>query len=520
MSEHPFITAGPICSEGSVYIERNADAKAMEWLSRMEYVTVVEPRQSGKTSLINRLILRMSPHGYCFAVRDLSVGRSQAASVKDWYAWFGSWLAQALDFVSDCQALEIPSSCAGCETFFAKVARIAQALNRRVVIVLDEAGAIPTELATDFFSLIRSIYTTRQSYTWWKYVTFVIAGAFNPKELIKDTSVSNFNVDQRVTLTDFNGDQVRQLVTHLGLPCDETDAVAKRIYYWTDGQPYLCQYLCHSIAEQALCGGQSNMEAAVDEAVDGFFACDMRHLSRIEEVTSTGGLLDYTLRITRRASIRFSPAVNYKHFLLAHVLGVIKPDSGGRCRIRNRIYERAFSEAEWTGAAEGEGAHEVIKSQRITVFISYCHADQKYVSEDRRSLLSFLRGLEGEGISFWLDRRLKAGDLWDNEISDRLATANIALVLVSQAFLNSAYCTNVEAQSFIESRKLRGLRILPVILSACDWREREWLSGTQVLPLEGANIEQHYSKQGERKALYLQILNQIRENAKKILERS
>jgi hypothetical protein len=145
----------------------------------------------------------------------------------------------------------------------------------------------------------------------------------------------------------------------------------------------------------------------------------------------------------------------------------------------------------------------------VSVMVSYSHADSAYVGDSRGSLLSYLRVLERENVSFWCDRSLHAGDLWNSEIESQLQAADIALVLVSQAFLNSSYCTK-EARAFIERRRANGLRILPIILSACDWTSQPWLAETQLLPLDGRNIEQHYALPGKRKALYLQILRELR----------
>jgi TIR domain len=144
----------------------------------------------------------------------------------------------------------------------------------------------------------------------------------------------------------------------------------------------------------------------------------------------------------------------------------------------------------------------------VSVMVSYSHADKAYVNESRGSLLSYLRALERESVTFWCDRRLRAGDVWDNEIEMQLQRADIALVLVSQAFLNSSYCDK-EAKAFIERRRTNGLRIVPIILSPCDWRNQPWLAETQVLPVDGRNIEQHYSLPGKRKALYLSILHEL-----------
>ena len=151
----------------------------------------------------------------------------------------------------------------------------------------------------------------------------------------------------------------------------------------------------------------------------------------------------------------------------------------------------------------------------VSIMVSYSHADAAYVEESRGSLLSYLRALERENVTFWWDRRLRAGDIWDGEIEKQLQRADIALVLVSQAFLNSSYCRK-EARAFIQRRRDGGLRILPVILSACDWLNEPWLAETQVLPADGRNIEQHYSLPGRRKALYLSILHELRAAAEAV----
>jgi hypothetical protein len=340
MNENPFQAGGPLLADSSVYIPREADRKAAIHLSRMEYVTLVEPRQHGKTSLINRLIGQFSTQGYFFAYRDLMADRSLGASPDDWYASLGKRLLRQLRFIPRDQRPQLPADSASWEDFLADVAERAEITNQNVVIVLDEIGAIPVDLATDFFSIIRSVYASRQNLPFWQRLTFVIAGAFNPKDLIQDKVVSNFNVDQRILLDDFNLSQVWQLVVHLGLPGDLTDAVAERVYYWTDGQPYLCQRICVCLAEQQV----PVTVTAVDGAVERIFHEDTHHLSRVKDLTAEPDLMAYTWRITSEPRSRFNAALNDRHFRLAHIVGVIKTDPDGRCQIRNRIYERALAE--------------------------------------------------------------------------------------------------------------------------------------------------------------------------------
>jgi hypothetical protein len=159
-------------------------------------------------------------------------------------------------------------------------------------------------------------------------------------------------------------------------------------------------------------------------------------------------------------------------------------------------------------------ADAVSTADTVNVFVSYCHYDAKYVAAKGDSLLSFVQGgLEDEHLKFWVDLTITAGDLWDENIRRSLERADIALVLVSQAFLNSSYCMTVEAPSFIQSRVNRGLRIIPVLLSACDWKKHKWLASTQAIPRDGKTVETHFSGPAKRKELFLQVLEQIRRNA-------
>lgn len=141
----------------------------------------------------------------------------------------------------------------------------------------------------------------------------------------------------------------------------------------------------------------------------------------------------------------------------------------------------------------------------MKIFVSYSHKDSRYLEDD--SLLGFLRGLEREGAEFWTDREIHAGESWDSVIKANLESAQIALVLVSQGFLDSAYCQDTETRSFLENTTF----LFPIILSPCEWQRHEWLASRQFLPANGETIEQHYTDPGRRKALFLQIREQLRE---------
>jgi hypothetical protein len=97
-------------------------------------------------------------------------------------------------------------------------------------------------------------------------------------------------------------------------------------------------------------------------------------------------------------------------------------------------------------------------------------------------------------------------------IKSHIQSCDIALVLVSQGFLDSDYCQNVEIEQFLAGTK----HLFPVILSPCDWKRHEWLASRQFLPGGDQTIEEHYRDDGERKCLFLTVREQLLERARLI----
>ena len=146
----------------------------------------------------------------------------------------------------------------------------------------------------------------------------------------------------------------------------------------------------------------------------------------------------------------------------------------------------------------------------VKVFVSYSRQDASYLEKD--SLLGFLEGLEKDGVEFWTDRKIQVGESWDEVIKSNIQSADIALVLVSQGFLDSEYCQDVEIRGFL-SRKTH---LFPVILSPCDWPRHDWLKRRQFLPGGEQTVEEHFQDPGRRKRLFLEIREQLRERAERI----
>lgn len=121
---------------------------------------------------------------------------------------------------------------------------------------------------------------------------------------------------------------------------------------------------------------------------------------------------------------------------------------------------------------------------KISIFYSYSHSDEAF----RERLEKSLSSLRKDGlINEWHDRKIKAGDEWEDEIDKYLNEAKIVLFLISPDFIHSDYCMGVEVKRAIERHWERRCRIIPVILKPADWSQTEFHS-FQALPKDAKPI--------------------------------
>src|SRR5690349_4122324 len=102
-------------------------------------------------------------------------------------------------------------------------------------------------------------------------------------------------------------------------------------------------------------------------------------------------------------------------------------------------------------------------SFRTRIFISYSHADSKWLERLKRHLKPLAR----EGLECWDDTHIRPGDDWHQEISTALDMAQAAILLISPDFFASDFIDEDELPPLLAAAEGKGVRILPVIISAC-----------------------------------------------------
>jgi hypothetical protein len=151
------------------------------------------------------------------------------------------------------------------------------------------------------------------------------------------------------------------------------------------------------------------------------------------------------------------------------------------------------------------------------IFVSYSHADSAYLDKD--SLLGHLQGLKRDGAQFWTDRNIPVGIDWHKAIMAAIDRADIAMVLVSQALLNSEYIQNFEIRSSLVRARDQAMFVFPIILSPCDWKRESWLRQRQFIPTNDQTIEEHFAEPpGVRKRIFQTITEALRQRVAAVEE--
>lgn len=125
----------------------------------------------------------------------------------------------------------------------------------------------------------------------------------------------------------------------------------------------------------------------------------------------------------------------------------------------------------------------------LKLFISYSHKDEELVNR----FISHLAPLKDNGlIKEWYDRKLVAGEEFNDTIDNNLENAEIICLMISASFLDSDSCKKEKRKAF-ELNTKKNIPVLPIILSHCGWKDDQELSKKLALPTDGKPLKDYYN---------------------------
>ena len=343
-----FHTSGTLRHDAASYLERSADRDLMKGLASGEFCYVLTSRQMGKSSLMVRTAWRLRNKGARVVTLDLTA-LGYNLTVDQWYeglifrlGWQTSLEEELEEFWEQNEKLS------PMQRFFAAIRRVLlERFPEPLVIFLDELDMLRSlPFRTDeFLAAIREGYNQRSVDPVFHRLTFCMLGVATPSELIEDSSMTPFNIGQRIDLEDFNLVEIAPLASGLGRSPEAATELIDRIFHWTHGHPYLTQQFCKAVAVDETV----HTLAAVDELCSRLFLSAKAaekddNLLFVRECmlrssVDRSRLLGWYAMIRAGDSV---PADDTDPVLNALRLSGIVRSEEGELKVRNRIYEHVF----------------------------------------------------------------------------------------------------------------------------------------------------------------------------------
>ena len=213
-------------------------------------IRIKAPRQMGKSSLMTRAISYANEAGYHSAVIDFQLADRQIFQDFDRFLkWFCIAIARSLDLPHRIEEYwdDIFGSKMSCKDYFENY--LLTNIEQPLVLALEEVDCLfqYTDLADDFFALLRSWHEEAKSRSIWQKIRLILAHS-TEVYIPLNINQSPFNVGLPLELPEFNREQILELAVRHGL--DRHKFPVDALMEMVGGHPFLVRVALYYLVEQ------------------------------------------------------------------------------------------------------------------------------------------------------------------------------------------------------------------------------------------------------------------------------
>lgn len=257
---------GTMLQKSPFYIERETDEEALHALHESNGVTITikGPRQMGKSSLLNRLLVEGKASDMRTAFIDFQLIETAAMENADvFYRQFCSLLSWEFDIEDRTEEYwKNPLGQVQKTTNYLQKRLFREIQDSQILLAMDEVERMfGSPFRSDFFSMLRSWHNNRARGGDWTRLYIALVTSTEPYQFIADLNQSPFNVGQVVDLMDFDLEQVFDLNRRHHSPL--TEGEVEKLFELLGGHPYLTRRALYLVAS-----GRDTFKQLTDHAYE------------------------------------------------------------------------------------------------------------------------------------------------------------------------------------------------------------------------------------------------------------
>ena len=373
---------GALPSDSPMFAGREKELSRIARLCRGEvesYIIVLGARQSGKTSLLYRLGAHLGDRARVVPVNLQGLPGADPAEVFH-------YIAQEL--VAELRAEDCPTdsirSAPGLKQLLCDLSP-----RRTTVVTIDEIGTVQPQAASDLANALRSFHQDRlrSRYEALRRYVFVLAGGIELYDLAASDVSTLYNISDKLYLGDLSRAESETLLgrgfDRLGIEETSVGSLRDCIFHYARGHPYLTQRLGSFVENTLEAEGRVPTLDELEKMASDLAGGDTNVVSLVNGLRKEG-LWAQARQLAQGETIPFSRIASVPSRL--ELLGLIR-DEGGRCVVRNPIYEEVIRCGEEANALRLEDIRPGAEDAKVyeqCVFEILCHCFAGQLSHPQR----------------------------------------------------------------------------------------------------------------------------------------